>query len=206
LESYLYNKYPFLGKYLPENLVFITSQELEDRHPELTPGEREDAIAKEHGAVFICAIGDKLQSGQKHDGRAADYDDWKLNGDLLFWHPTLQSSIELSPMAIRVDDKSLAEQLTKTREDYKRDYDFHKGILENEIPLTIGGGIGQSRMCMYFLRKIHIGEVQLLYGQSSCVKNARKKTLPYFDKFILTYSIGILLLIREGNCIYYFLL
>ena len=109
LEDHLFEKYPFLGKYLPEEIVFVTSQELEDKYPELTPKDREHAIAKEHGAVFIIGIGDALRSGEKHDGRAADYDDWKLNGDILFWHPVLQSSFELSSMGIRVDSKSLDE-------------------------------------------------------------------------------------------------
>ncbi|GGE66719.1 aspartate--ammonia ligase [Priestia taiwanensis] len=160
LEDHLYTRYPFFGKYLPDDIIFITAQELENKYPELTPKEREDAIVKEHGAVFVIGIGDALASGEKHDGRAADYDDWHLNGDILVWHPTLQSAFELSSMGIRVDAKSLDEQLTKSAEDFKRDYDFHRGILENTLPLTIGGGIGQSRTCMFFLRKAHIGEVQ----------------------------------------------
>jgi aspartate--ammonia ligase len=160
LEDHLYTKYPFFGKYLPDDIVFITAQQLEDKYPELTSKEREDAIVKEHGAVFVIGIGDALASGERHDGRAADYDDWHLNGDILVWHPTLQSAFELSSMGIRVDAKSLDAQLTKANEDFKRDYDFHKGILEDTLPLTIGGGIGQSRTCMFFLRKAHIGEVQ----------------------------------------------
>ena len=180
LEDHLFEKYPFLGKYLPEEIVFVTSQELEDKYPELTPKDREHAIAKEHGAVFIIGIGDALRSGEKHDGRAADYDDWKLNGDILFWHPVLQSSFELSSMGIRVDSKSLDEQLTKTGEDFKREYDFHKGILEDVLPLTIGGGIGQSRMCMYFLRKAHIGEVQSSVWPDDLREACKKENIHLF--------------------------
>ncbi|MFC7394082.1 aspartate--ammonia ligase [Scopulibacillus cellulosilyticus] len=160
LEQYLYDKYPIFNKNLPEDIFFITAQELEDMYPTLTQKERENTITKEHGAVFIIGIGDVLRSGEKHDGRASDYDDWKLNGDILVWHPKLQSAFELSSMGIRVDSKALDEQLTKAKENYKRELDFHKGILEDRLPLTIGGGIGQSRLCMYFLRKKHIGEVQ----------------------------------------------
>ncbi|UIJ68100.1 aspartate--ammonia ligase [Bacillus cereus] len=180
LEDHLFEKYPFLGKYLPEEIVFVTSQELEDKYPELTPKDREHAIAKEHGAVFIIGIGDALRSGEKHDGRAADYDDWKLNGDILFWHPVLQSSFELSSMGIRVDSKSLDDQLTKTGEDFKREYDFHKGILEDVLPLTIGGGIGQSRMCMYFLRKAHIGEVQSSVWPDDLREACKKENIHLF--------------------------
>ena len=160
LEQLLFEKYPFIGKYLPQELYFITAQALEDRYPDLTPKVREYMITKEHGAVFIIGIGNQLNSGIRHDNRAADYDDWNLNGDLLFWNPQLQTAFELSSMGIRVDDNNLRKQLIKTGETYKRQYDFHKAILENKLPLTIGGGIGQSRMCMYFLRKAHIGEVQ----------------------------------------------
>ncbi|GAB6434001.1 MULTISPECIES: aspartate--ammonia ligase [Bacillus] len=180
LEDHLFEKYPFLGKYLPEEIVFVTSQELEDKYPELSPKDREHAIAKEHGAVFIIGIGDALRSGEKHDGRAADYDDWKLNGDILFWHPVLQASFELSSMGIRVDSKSLDEQLTKTGDDFKREYDFHKGILEDILPLTIGGGIGQSRMCMYFLRKAHIGEVQSSVWPDDLREACKKENIHLF--------------------------
>ncbi|MGG2015682.1 aspartate--ammonia ligase [Bacillus sp. S10(2024)] len=180
LEDYLFEKYPFLGKYLPEDIAFITSQELEDKYPELTPKDREHAIAKEYGAVFISGIGGALRSGEKHDGRAADYDDWKLNGDILFWHPVLQSSFELSSMGIRVDSKSLDEQLTIAGEDFKREYDFHKGILEDVLPLTLGGGIGQSRMCMYFLRKAHIGEVQSSVWPDEMREECKKQNIHLF--------------------------
>ncbi|WP_214829124.1 aspartate--ammonia ligase [Exiguobacterium algae] len=145
---------------LPPTIHFITSQELEDSYPALTPKEREHAICKEYGAVFISQIGDLLASGMKHDGRAADYDDWSLNGDILVWHPALETAFELSSMGIRVDETALEEQLIKAGAEEKRAYPFHKAILEGKLPLTIGGGIGESRMAMYLLRARHIGEVQ----------------------------------------------
>lgn len=147
-------------KFLPDEIFFITTQELEDRYPNLTPKEREDAICKEHKAVFIMQIGDVLNSGEKHDGRAPDYDDWSLNGDILFWYPVLERAFEVSSMGIRVDEKALEEQLKKAGCEERKELDFHKNLLEGKLPYTIGGGIGQSRMCMYFLRKAHIGEVQ----------------------------------------------
>lgn len=145
---------------LPESIHMISSQELEDLYPTLTPNERESAICKEYGAVFISQIGDLLASGVKHDGRAADYDDWALNGDILVWHPALESAFELSSMGIRVDETSLAFQLVKADAEAKRSYPFHQAVLEGKLPLTIGGGIGQSRVAMYLLRARHIGEVQ----------------------------------------------
>ncbi|MCI6188342.1 MAG: aspartate--ammonia ligase [Clostridium sp.] len=147
-------------KFLPEEIFFITTQELEDKYPNLTPKEREDAICKEHKAVFIMKIGDILNSGEKHDGRAPDYDDWSLNGDIVFWYPVLERAFEVSSMGIRVDEKALEEQLKKAGCEERKELDFHKNLLEGKLPYTIGGGIGQSRMCMYFLRKAHIGEVQ----------------------------------------------
>lgn len=147
-------------KFLPEEIFFITTQELEDKYPNLTPKEREDAICKEHKAVFIMQIGDILNSGEKHDGRAPDYDDWSLNGDIVFWYPVLERAFEVSSMGIRVDEKALEEQLKKAGCEERKEFDFHKNLLEGKLPYTIGGGIGQSRMCMYFLRKAHIGEVQ----------------------------------------------
>lgn len=147
-------------KFLPDEIFFITTQELEDKYPNLTPKEREDAICKEHKAVFIMKIGDLLNSGEKHDGRAPDYDDWSLNGDIIFWYPVLEKAFEVSSMGIRVDEKALEEQLKKAGCEERKELDFHKNLLEGKLPYTIGGGIGQSRMCMYFLRKAHIGEVQ----------------------------------------------
>lgn len=147
-------------KFLPDEIFFITTQELEDKYPNLTPKEREDEICKEHKAVFIMKIGDLLNSGEKHDGRAPDYDDWSLNGDIIFWYPVLERAFEVSSMGIRVDEKALEEQLKKASCEERKELDFHKNLLEGKLPYTIGGGIGQSRMCMYFLRKAHIGEVQ----------------------------------------------
>lgn len=145
---------------LPEAIHFITSQELEDAYPTLSSKDRESAICKEYGAVFISQIGGALLSGEKHDGRAADYDDWSLNGDILVWHPELESAFELSSMGIRVDEAALAKQLEIAGAEEKRKYPFHQAVLAGRLPLTIGGGIGQSRVAMYLLRARHIGEVQ----------------------------------------------
>ncbi|MFP4660906.1 MAG: aspartate--ammonia ligase [Halanaerobiales bacterium] len=159
-EDYLYNSYPGIKPILPDDIYFITTQELEDRYPELTPKEREDAIAKEKTAVFIMKIGGVLDSGIKHDGRAPDYDDWELNGDIIFWYPVLDRAFEVSSMGIRVDEDSLNEQLIISGEEKRRNLPFHIKILNKELPYTIGGGIGQSRICMFFLKKAHVGEVQ----------------------------------------------
>ena len=146
---------------LPDHVSFITTQELEDRWPELSPEEREDKIAKEEKAIFIMKIGDKLKrSGEPHDGRAPDYDDWQLNGDLVFWYEPLGSKIEISSMGIRVSEDSLREQLKKAHCEDRAELPFHKMLLEGKLPYTIGGGIGQSRLCMLLLGKAHIGEVQ----------------------------------------------
>jgi aspartate--ammonia ligase len=145
---------------LCREVTFITSQELEDLYPELSPKGREEAFAKEHKTIFIMKIGDKLASGEPHDGRAPDYDDWSLNGDLIFWNDVLECAFEVSSMGIRVDSKALDRQLTLAGCDNRRELPFHKMLLNNELPLTIGGGIGQSRICMLLLGKAHIGEVQ----------------------------------------------
>ena len=152
--------YPDLKFDVEPEVFFITSQELEDMYPNLTPKQREHEIVKEHKTVFIMQIGDLLKSGVKHDGRAPDYDDWQLNGDLLFWNNILSQPIELSSMGIRVDEKSLISQLEKTGDTDRLKFDYHKKIANGELPLTIGGGIGQSRLCMFLLEKMHIGEVQ----------------------------------------------
>ena len=149
-----------LSTELCRDVYFIKAQELEDRYPDKTPKEREQLIVKEHGTVFIQQIGGKLRSGQPHDGRAPDYDDWSLNGDLLFWHETLGLALEISSMGIRVDPESLDRQLTLAGCDSRRELPFHKMLLNGQLPLTIGGGIGQSRLCMLLLGKAHIGEVQ----------------------------------------------
>ena len=149
-----------LNTELCRDVFFITAQELEDQFPQLSPKERETAIVKEHKTVFIQQIGGALKSGKPHDGRAPDHDDWSLNGDLLFWHEPLQCALEISSMGIRVDPESLDRQLTLAGCDARRELPFHKMLLGGELPLTIGGGIGQSRLCMLLLGKAHIGEVQ----------------------------------------------
>ena len=145
---------------LCRDVFFITAQELEDMYPQLTPKEQQGIITKKHKTVFIQQIGGKLKSGKPHDGRAPDYDDWSLNGDLLFWHEPLQCALEISSMGIRVDPESLDKQLSLAGCDSRRELPFHKMLLNGELPLTIGGGIGQSRLCMLLLGKAHIGEVQ----------------------------------------------
>ena len=145
---------------LCRDVFFLTAQELEDMYPQLTPKEREGVITKKHRTVFIQQIGGKLRSGKPHDGRAPDYDDWSLNGDLLFWHEPLQCALEISSMGIRVNPESLDRQLAEAGCDNRRKLPFHKMLLNGELPLTIGGGIGQSRLCMLLLGKAHIGEVQ----------------------------------------------
>jgi aspartate--ammonia ligase len=152
--------YPILRRFLPDKIAFITTQELEDSFPLLAPKEREQAIAKEKGAVFIMKIGGELVSGIKHDGRAPDYDDWELNGDIIFWYPILNTALELSSMGIRVDEDALDRQLKISNCEYRKEFPFHKMLLDKKLPYTIGGGIGQSRICMFFLQKAHIGEVQ----------------------------------------------
>ena len=160
LNSLINEKYPELTTPLPSDIFFISTAELESLYPNLSRKERENAITKEHKAVFILGIGDELKSGEKHDGRSPDYDDWKLNGDILFYDPLLNSAIELSSMGIRVDKAALEYQLQKSGCEDRRNLPFHKALLEEKLPLTMGGGIGQSRICMFFLRKAHIGEVQ----------------------------------------------
>ena len=160
MEHEVWYKYPQAVKRLPDDIFFITSQELEDMYPDCTPKERENKITKKHGCVFLMQIGDKLASGEPHDGRAPDYDDWKLNGDILFWFDTLNCALEISSMGIRVDEDSLAEQLKKAGCEERRELPYHKMLLNKELPYTIGGGIGQSRLCMLLLDRAHIGEVQ----------------------------------------------
>ena len=157
----LQQKYPLLTAELSEEVYFITAQELEDRYPGLTPREREDVITREHRTVFIMQIGGALRSGRPHDGRAPDYDDWALNGDLLFWDETLGQALEVSSMGVRVDADSLRRQLAAAGAEDRLRFAYHRGILDGSLPLTIGGGIGQSRLCMLMLEKAHIGEVQV---------------------------------------------
>jgi aspartate--ammonia ligase len=168
-EFVVYENYPTIKPVLPEEITFIYSEELVQRYPKLTPKEREHEITKAYGAVFIIGIGGKLSNGMEHDGRAPDYDDWTtpnsggykgLNGDILIWNPVLQQSLELSSMGIRVDKEAMLRQLEIAGANDRKELLFHKKLLKDELPLSIGGGIGQSRLCMYFLRKAHIGEVQ----------------------------------------------
>ncbi len=169
-QQYLCDRYPSLKNHMPEEITFITAQELEDQYPELTPKERENRAAKKYGAVFVMGIGGALKSGQRHDGRAPDYDDWSLNGDILCWFPRLECAFELSSMGIRVDEKSLHSQLQIAGCLEREKLEFHRQLLEGKLPYTIGGGIGQSRLCMYILAKAHIGEVQASIWPEETVK------------------------------------
>ena len=152
--------YPQLSPVVSRDVFFITAQELENRYPNLNPKERENRIVREHKTVFLMQIGRKLHSGIPHDGRAPDYDDWGLNGDILVWNPVLNCAFEISSMGIRVDEKSLPRQLKAAHARDRMQYTYHQSIAEGRYPLTIGGGIGQSRICMLLLEKAHIGEVQ----------------------------------------------
>ena len=168
-------KYPALKTELPKDITFVTTKELEAEYPDLTRKERETAATKKYGAIFLIGIGWDLKDKAPHDGRAADYDDWKLNGDILLWSDVLNSAFEISSMGIRVDEKSLVKQLKKKNELYKLDNPYCKAVLSGELPLTIGGGIGQSRLCMFFLKKAHIGEVQAsVWPEEEIKKNEEK--------------------------------
>ncbi|MBO4693825.1 MAG: aspartate--ammonia ligase [Clostridia bacterium] len=158
--DYIERKYPVLDNYLPRNITFVSTYELEERYPDLTPKQRETAAAKEYGAIFLTKIGGRLKNGEKHDGRAPDYDDWELNGDIIVYNRVTDSAFEISSMGIRVDEKSLVSQLEAENATDRLNLPFHKALLEGTLPLTIGGGIGQSRLCMLLLGKAHIGEVQ----------------------------------------------
>ena len=168
-ENKVYVEFPQIKPFLPDEIFFIHAEELLQKYPNLTPKEREDAITKEYGAVFIIGIGGELSNGTIHDGRAADYDDWStpnedgyigLNGDILLWNPVLQRSFEVSSMGIRVDEEAMERQLKIRNQEFKKDLYFHKKLLAGELPYTLGGGVGQSRLCMYLLRKAHVGEIQ----------------------------------------------
>lgn len=168
-ENKLYVEFPKMEPFLPEEIFFIHSQELLDLYPDLSPKERENEIVRKHKAVFIIGIGGELSDGSIHDGRAADYDDWStpneegfkgLNGDILLWNPILENSFEISSMGIRVDEEAMRRQLRIKEQEFKEELYFHKKLLSGELPCTIGGGIGQSRLCMFLLRKAHIGEIQ----------------------------------------------
>lgn len=159
-EKFINSKYPEIKPRLPEEITFITTQALEDMYPDMTAKEREREISKRYGAVFIMQIGGVLKSGERHDGRAPDYDDWELNGDIVFYDDLLDIGFEVSSMGIRVSEESMRRQLKIANCEERAKLPFHKDLLEGKLPYTIGGGIGQSRICMYLLRKAHIGEVQ----------------------------------------------
>ena len=170
----LRNAYPALTFKPEREIYFITTQELEDRYPDLTPNERETEICRQYRTVFLMQIGKTLHSGQKHDGRAPDYDDWNLNGDILMWNPVLERSFELSSMGIRVDAAALDRQLTEANCDYRRKLPFHQMLLNGQLPQSIGGGIGQSRLCMLLLGTCHIGEVQASLWDKETVEGCEK--------------------------------
>ena len=174
-EKYVSNKLDYVETILPETITFVTSQELLDRYPDKDAKEREYLAAKEYGAIFLMQIGDVLSDGQKHDGRAPDYDDWALNGDIIVYYPVLDIALELSSMGIRVDEDSIVSQLDKAGCPERKELPFQKAIIEKKLPYTIGGGIGQSRICMFFLRKCHIGEVQVSVWPDSDIEYAAKR-------------------------------
>ena len=174
-EKYMSIRYDYIKEILPEDIFFITTGELEDLYPDCTPKEREYYITKEKGAVCLMQIGDALKSGEPHDGRAPDYDDWSLNADILVYYPVLDIALELSSMGVRVDAASLQSQLEKAGCPERSSLPFQKAVLNDELPFTIGGGIGQSRICMFFLRKAHIGEVQSSLWPLSALEELEKK-------------------------------
>ena len=180
-EKVLIENYPDkkLKKTLPNEIFFITSQELEDLYPDKNPKERENLITKEKEAVFIMKIGKKLKSGIPHDGRSPDYDDWELNGDILLWFEPLQIAIELSSMGIRVDQESLLKQLKEANAENRKELLYHKMLLNGELPLTIGGGLGQSRICMYFMKTIHIAEVQASVWPEEMIERFKEKGIEF---------------------------
>lgn len=177
MEHEVWYKYPQAVNPLPDQIHFITSQELEDRYPDLVPTERENRICKELGCVFVMGVGKKLKSGIKHDGRAPDYDDWDLNGDILFWFEPLQCALEISSMGIRVDEDTLVKQLKVENCLERLELPFHKQILNKELPYTIGGGIGQSRLCMLLLNKVHVGEVQASIWPQEMIEECEKHNI-----------------------------
>lgn len=182
LEFLVFEHYPEIKPILPEEITFVHAEELLQMYPDLEPSERESEFVKKHKAVFVIGIGAELSNGKKHDGRAPDYDDWTtltqngfkgLNGDILLWHPSLELAFEISSMGIRVDKKALLEQLELENAQDRKEMYFHKRLLNDELPLSIGGGIGQSRLCMFFLRKVHIGEIQSAIWPADMVKECK---------------------------------
>lgn len=180
-EKYMSIHYDYIEEILPHDIFFITTYELEEMFPDYTPREREYYIAKAKGAVCIMQIGDVLESGEPHDGRAPDYDDWSLNADIIVYYPVLDIALELSSMGIRVDEKALKEQLDKAGCPERAELPFHRAVLKGELPYTIGGGIGQSRICMFFLRKAHIGEVQCSLWPDEVMAEAEKRVFSCYN-------------------------
>ena len=185
-EFYIFENYPELLPMLPDHITFIHSEELLAMYPDKTPKEREHLITQKHGAVFIIGIGGKLANGESHDGRAPDYDDWTtptvngykgLNGDILLWNPVLECAVEISSMGIRVDCEAMLRQLAIRNAEERQNLMFHKKLLNNELPLSIGGGIGQSRLCMYYLRKAHIGETQASIWSQEMIDECRRHNI-----------------------------
>ena len=185
-EDLVHKEYPMIKPFLPEEITFIHTEELISKYPKLSPKEREKKAAKEHGAIFLIGIGGELEDGSIHDGRAPDYDDWStqtvdgkkgLNGDIILWNPVLDREFEISSMGIRVDKDAMLEQLDIRSCPERKDYYWHKRLLAGEFPESIGGGIGQSRLCMYFLRKAHIGEVQASIWPEKIVKHCKEKNI-----------------------------
>ena len=177
LGDYVNRLYRDIQTELPNEIYFITSQELEDLYPDKTPKERENLITKAHGAVFIEKIGGTLKSGEKHDGRSPDYDDWELNGDILLWNDVLDIAFEITSMGIRVDSDAMERQLKLAGAEDRKSLSFQSAVLNGELPLSIGGGIGQSRLCMFFLRNAHIGEVQVSVWPNEMDEECRKANI-----------------------------
>ena len=185
-EFFVYENYPEIAPILPDQITFVHSEELLAMYPDKTPKEREYLITKKHGVVFIIGIGSELTNGEPHDGRAPDYDDWTtptengykgLNGDILLWNPVLECAVEISSMGIRVDREAMLRQLAIRHAEERKNLMFHQKLLNNELPLSIGGGIGQSRLCMYFLRKAHIGETQASIWPQEMIDQCRKNNI-----------------------------
>lgn len=169
--------FPEVNPEIERNITFITTRQLENLYPELSPKERENAIVREKKTVFLMQIGGRLKNGEKHDGRAPDYDDWTLNGDILFYNPLLDCSFEVSSMGIRVDKTALLSQLKETGAEDRLQFPYHKGVAEETLPLTIGGGIGQSRLCMLLLQKAHIGEVHVSVWPQEVLDECKKQNI-----------------------------
>ncbi len=177
MEHEVWYQYPQAVYHLPNDVHFITSQELEDTYPKLSPKQREIEITKKWGCVFIMKIGGPLASGISHDNRAPDYDDWQLNGDLFFWHDALQTALEISSMGIRVDEQSMQSQCESSNSSYRLTLPYHKMVLNQELPYTIGGGIGQSRLCMLLLNRAHVGEVQASIWPQEMIEQCKKHNI-----------------------------